>query len=143
GGIAADHADEIFERWGALWGIRRRKCWRSLGGSLGSGRRRVKDGLPAGFALLFLHALFAQLPFWGEGAAIDYAEGFFVLFVFVVFFAGQGEFPQYCVSRNFSIWRLFLGSGGPMTVRKEIKHLAGMGRSGAARLLVRACQRFV
>jgi len=29
-----------------------------------------------------------------------------------VLFVGQGEFPQYCISRNFSIWGLFLGSGG-------------------------------
>ena len=72
----------------------------------------MKNGFAAGFALLFFDDFLAQFSFGGEGAAVDYAECFFVLFVFIVFGVGQGAFLRSYVSGNFSILALVLGSGG-------------------------------
>jgi len=78
GGVAAEHADEIFESGRALRSVRGRN-WRLGGFRRGSGV--MLRGITAGFALLLFDNLLAEFTFRGEGAAIDDAKS---LFWFVV-----------------------------------------------------------
>jgi hypothetical protein len=69
-GVAAYHADEIFERWRALGYFGRRL----LGDGLGSFGDGVQTLLALGFAFFFFQSLLANFAIGCKGAAVDNAK---------------------------------------------------------------------
>src|SRR5712664_3085514 len=93
GGVAAEHADQVFERGDPRGQLRRRRR--------GRGRRRLRmrnrahRGLALCFAFFLFHYFFAQLALGSERATVNDAERLF-LFLF-----GQGTFLNDVVRIQF------------------------------------------
>ena len=88
GGVAAQHANEIFERLRALGSVDGRL--ESGGFLLGSFSDGMLEFFALGFAFFFLGGFFAKFAVGGKGAAVDDAKGVF-FFVLVI---GQGDNPS-------------------------------------------------
>jgi hypothetical protein len=93
GGVAAQHANEIFKSGQALGSVDRRSG-RGLGG-FRSGR--LAHGFAFGFALFLFDNFLAQFALSGEGATIYDTKRFFLLVV------SQGVFLSRFVIYNFNI----------------------------------------
>jgi len=79
GGVAAEHADQVFERGQPLWQLGRR-CWGKRSWRLGRSSR-APGRLSLGLALLFLNYFFSQFALGRKRTAVDDAERLF-LFLF-------------------------------------------------------------